>query len=118
MTRLAQLKLLFLSICATMTYLVIATSIKSNLFEVSIDEPWFTTTLIDFYLNIIILSAWVIYKEKTVLSRVLWILGFVLTGAVATSLYVVVQLYQLKPGQPFRYVLVPQDDEGAIHEKI
>ena len=96
-----------------MAYLVVSTSLKSNLFEVRIDEPWFTTTLIDFYLNIIILSAWVIYKEASTVSRFLWIAAFVCTGAIATHLYVLVQLLKLRPGDSLNKVLLPVHQEKA-----
>ena len=98
---------LFLAISLAQTWLVIDTATKSNMFELSITEPWFKTLLIDFYFNTIILSAWVIYKERSVLSKVLWVAGFWLTGATATALYVVVQLWKLKPGDSLDKVLVP-----------
>lgn len=106
------LKILFGFISAYMAYLVYITSQQSNLTTLKIEEPWFKTTLIDFYLNTIVLSAWVIYKERTIVSRVLWIIGFVCTGAIAVGLYVVVQISRVKPNESFDYVLVPKPDGG------
>lgn len=106
MTKRITLIIFFSAICIAQTWLVIDTAGKSNMFALDISEPWFKTLLIDFYFNTIILSAWVIYKERSITARVLWIAGFWLTGATATALYVVVQLIKLKPGESFDSVLL------------
>ena len=101
LAKLNSLKILFLGLSLYMVYLVINTSIKSNLVEVWNElgaQPWMTTTLVDFYFNITIISAWVIYREGNWLKSILWIIGFILLGSIATAFYVFLQLCQLKPG--------------------
>ncbi len=108
-TVLNGLKLLFGAICLFMTYLVITTSIKSDLFHLPqtlTREPWFTATLWDFYFNIAIISAWVVYKEKRKAAAVLWVIGFILLGSIATSLYVLIQLLKLRPSEGIEKVLL------------
>lgn len=99
------LKVLFLGMSIYMAWLVFATASVSSLAEVEM-TPWFRTTLIDFYLNTTVLAAWVIYKERTLAAKTLWILGFVMTGAVAVCLYVFVQLCILKPGESLDNVVL------------
>ncbi len=105
----ALLKILFGLISVYMIYLVIDTSLKSNMFqlpEMVLKEPWFTTTLVDFYFNIFILSCWVIYKEKTLLAAGVWIVAFVCLGSIATAFYVFLQFSRLKKGDPLEKVLL------------
>lgn len=106
------LKILFGFMTAFMVYLVIATSLKSDLFalpEAVVTEPWFQTTLVDFYFLIIILAVWVIYKEKSLVCSVAWIIAFICLGSIAAAFYVFVQLMQLKPGDDFEKVLLPRE---------
>ncbi|CAI0409433.1 unnamed protein product, partial [Linum tenue] len=42
--------------------------------------PWQTTTVVDFYVHIVALLVWVVYKETSWLSASLWILLFVCFG--------------------------------------
>lgn len=100
---------LFVVMILAMINLVVVTSLKSNLFEVwqpLSQEPWFVTTLFDFYFNIVILSAWVIYKERNLLLAAGWIIGFITLGSIATLLYVVIQLVFLKPNEPISQILL------------
>lgn len=115
MTKKTLLLIFFIAISITQTALVIHTAGQSNMFAVDMTEPWFKTLLIDFYFNTIILSAWVIYKEKGIAARVLWIAGFWLTGATATALYVAVQIWKLRPGESFASVLLPA--RAGQHER-
>ncbi len=98
---LAKLKIFFLGMSIFMIGLVFYTSMKSNLFEVWNDlraQPWMTTTLVDFYFNIAIISAWTIYREANAVKSILWIIAFIILGSIATAFYVFLQLAQLKSG--------------------
>jgi hypothetical protein len=107
--KLMSLKVLFSALSLFMAYVVISTSLGSNLikewsFLGSI--PWMRATLLDFYTNIIVLYAWVVYKEVDWFSRVLWLLLFVGLGSITVTLYVVIQLMKLKPGEGIEHVLL------------
>lgn len=87
-----------------MTWIVIATSLKSNLFtewDFLASIPWMTATLWDFYANVFVLLCWVIYKETNWLSRILWIVLFSTLGSIGTCLYVL-------------YALVKWDEQTGI----
>ncbi len=91
-----------------MTYVVITTSLKSNLFtewSTLAQIPWMTATVKDFYQNLFILCLWVLYKEGRV-RGMLWSVCFVFLGSVVTPLYVLKELWALKPGEPLSRILV------------
>ncbi len=103
------LQILFGSMAAFMVYLVVVTSMKSDMFNLPaevVNEPWFQTTLVDFYFLVTILSVWVIYKERTILNAILWIVAFICLGSIGAALYVFVQLIRLKKGEGFEQVLL------------
>jgi len=106
------LKILFGSMAVFMVYLVIVTSMKSDMFHLPanvVNEPWFQTTLVDFYFLITTLSVWVIYKEKTILTAILWIVAFICLGSIGASLYVFIQFMGLKKGDGFEKVLLRKE---------
>ena len=103
------LKILFASLSIFMIGLVIATSLKSNLGEATPrlnQEPWFVTTIVDFYFNIAIISTWVVYKEKKLVHAILWISAFIALGSIATAFYVVLQLSRLTSRDSLETVLL------------
>jgi hypothetical protein len=80
-----------------------------NLSPIVLNEPWFQTTLVDFYFNIVILSAWLIYKEANWLRSALWIISFIVLGSIATAFYVFLQLATLKAGEGIKEVLLRRE---------
>ena len=102
-------KFLFLGMALFMIYLVTVTSMKSDMFhlpEPVLKEPWFGTTLVDFYFNIAIISAWAIYKETNALRSALWVVAFICLGSIATAFYVFLQFIALKEGQGIQDVIL------------
>jgi len=98
----------FLGMSLFMIYLVIRTSMQSDMFHLSpavLNEPWFKTTLVDFYFNITIISAWVVYKENNLLRSVWWIVSFILLGSIATAFYIFLQLNGLRKGKTIENIL-------------
>jgi hypothetical protein len=84
-------------------YTVVSTSLESNLFEewdFLASIPWMTATLIDFYINTVVIFAWMAFRENKWSVRILWLVGFVLLGSIATTLYVLIQLFSLKKDEP------------------
>ena len=103
------LKALFFGMSMFMIYLATITSIKSDMFHLSpivTNEPWFRTTLVDFYFNITIISAWVIYKEANWLRSLGWTVAFIVLGSIATAFYVFLQLAASKEGEGIEMVLL------------
>ncbi len=103
------LKILFGALCAYMVYVVVSTSLESNLLQEwsylgSI--PWMTATLKDFYANTVVLFSWVAYKEQSYAQKLLWLVLFVCLGSIAVTFYVLLQLFKLKPGEGIEAVLL------------
>ena len=103
------LRVLFILIFVYMTYTVIATSLESNLVAAwpgLATIPWMTATLKDFYANLVIIALWMLYKERGWASRLVWVVLFVCLGSIATSAYVLVQLFRVSSGDPVERVLL------------
>lgn len=60
------------------------------------DDRWWTiATLIDAYYAFLTFYAWVLYKERRALPRVLWFVGIMLLGNMAMAAYVLLQVQRL-----------------------
>ena len=104
-----MLRVLFFLIFVYMTYTVIATSIESNLFaewSKLAAIPWMTATLIDFYANMVIVALWMFYKERSWAFRAVWLVLFVGLGSIATSAYVLIQLFRVSAEDPLEKVIL------------
>src|SRR4051812_45581835 len=107
-----SLKILFLAVIVFMSYQVVTTSFKSNLFQewdYLAGISWMRTTLIDFYGNVLVLSLWICYKESKVWKKVVWILALAALGSIGTCAYVLVQLFGLKKDEPLKAIFVRQN---------
>lgn len=96
------LKLLFAGIFVWMSVLTIRTSLAVSLWSAwdsYAANPWAVATLYDAYFGFITFWVWVAYKENTLWSRVLWLILILGLGNIAMSLYVLIQLFRLKPEQ-------------------
>ena len=96
------LKVIFSLLFVWMCYVVISTSISSNLFQqwnFLGGIPWMRATLWDFYANVFVIYVWVCYKEKTVALKVIWLILLVALGSIASCAFVLLQLFRLKPNE-------------------
>ncbi|KAJ7523550.1 hypothetical protein O6H91_18G054000 [Diphasiastrum complanatum] len=75
-------------------------------FRMELLTPWMKATLIDFYVNIILLAAWVWYKESTWGLRIIWTLLLIGFGSVTTSWYVAIQLFKISVDDPLYFALL------------
>src|SRR5882757_7019044 len=60
-------------------------------------HPWFIVTLFDTYFAFLTFWLWVAYKERTVLSRVTWLIAILLLGNIAMATYMLIKLCRLPP---------------------
>lgn len=116
------LKTLFSVLGTIMLAIVLYTVITDGLpFRKELLTPWMAATLIDFYINVAILSAWVIYKEANWISSILWIILLIGLGSIATSAYIVVQFLKLSSQEssqdPMYYVLLRQPHKSGTEPK-
>lgn len=96
------LKVLFGLLLVWVCYVVVSTSLQSNLFtnwSFLGSIPWMKATLWDFYTNVVVIYFWLCYKEKTLIAKLLWLVLLVTLGSIASCTYVLIQLFRLKPGE-------------------
>ena len=63
-------------------------------------SPWAVATLFDAYFGFITFYVWVAYKERSWAVKIIWFLLIMGLGNMATSSYVLIQLFRLSPEQP------------------
>eukprot|EP00244_Chara_vulgaris_P008517 TRINITY_DN3371_c1_g1_i2.p1 TRINITY_DN3371_c1_g1~~TRINITY_DN3371_c1_g1_i2.p1 ORF type:complete len:130 (-),score=12.75 TRINITY_DN3371_c1_g1_i2:619-1008(-) len=108
---LARVIFFLLFVVNTVSVIVAIATDKSPFRREILEEPWMKATLIDFYVNVAVLSAWVLYKESHWMLRILWIVILICTGSTGTCLYVLIQLGKLSTSDPAYKVLL--DDQHA-----
>ena len=106
------LKVIFSVLLVWMCYVVISTSLQSNLFNEwnflgSI--PWMRATLWDFYANVTVIFVWVCYKEKNTWLKILWLILLVCLGSIASCAFVLIQLFRLKPREGLKELFSKQN---------
>lgn len=72
------------------------------------DRWWTIATLIDAYYGFLTFFVWVCFKESTAARRIGWFIAIMLTGNMAMSIYVLLQILRLKPDQPLSAILIRQ----------
>jgi len=72
-------------------------------------QPWAIATLFDAYCGFLTFYVWVAYRERGAGVKILWLVLILLLGNIAMSLYVLLQLFRLKPGEPLASLLAPHD---------
>jgi hypothetical protein len=55
--------------------------------------PWGIVSLVDLYVGFTLFSGWIVYREKSVLAMVLWIVAVMTLGAFTISLYALLNLH-------------------------
>jgi hypothetical protein len=72
--------------------------------------PWMVATLVDFYTNLWFICLWVLYKEESWITGVIWIALLTCLGSPFTCLYVAIQLFKLKPNEPISSILLRKSE--------
>ena len=68
-------------------------------------DVWFQVTLLDAYLGFAIFYVWVAWKEQALASRILWFALIMVFGNMATTFYVLLQLWKIGPDRPASEIL-------------
>lgn len=66
--------------------------------------PWGIVSLVDLYVGFTLFSAWIVYREKSVVATILWILATMTLGALAISLYTFLAL-RTSQGNPQKFFM-------------
>ncbi|XP_039143696.1 uncharacterized protein LOC120280812 [Dioscorea cayenensis subsp. rotundata] len=93
--------IVFLKILFSVLGLVVFTTVVYTLitdgspFRMELLTPWMAATLIDFYINVVAISVWVIHRESSWITSFIWIIFLICFGSITTCVYIVVQLFHL-----------------------
>ncbi|XP_031117488.1 uncharacterized protein LOC116021031 isoform X2 [Ipomoea triloba] len=109
----AVAKVVFIALgCLMLGTLIYTFVTNGSPFRKEVYTPWTIATFIDFYINVVALSVWIVYKESSWISASCWILLLITLGSIATSAYIVLQLFQLSSQDPPYYILFNRAKEG------
>lgn len=107
------LKILFSTICLTLLAMTIWASLQQPVWQWQgltrePDRWWTTATLMDAYYGFVTFFVWVCLKERTLAARLAWFVLIMSLGNIAMSVYVLWQLYRLRPDEPLSAILLPR----------
>ncbi|KZV43079.1 hypothetical protein F511_04471 [Dorcoceras hygrometricum] len=116
------LRSLFMVLGCGITATVIYTIATDGLpFRKQLLTPWMAATLVDFYINIIVIGAWIIYKESNWIRAIIWMVFLVCLGSITTCAYIVLQFFKLTPQEsqqdPIYFVLLRTKKKDGTESK-
>lgn len=92
------LKFLFGFIFVFMVVMTVRTSLQVPIWKATFTgNPWAWATLYDAYFGFITFFCYVAWRERSLAVKLLWFVLIMALGNIAMSLYVLVQLFGLKP---------------------
>jgi len=71
-------------------------------------HPWFIATLFDCYFGFLTFYTWLAYKETGWLARIGWLIGILLLGNIAMSIYMLLTVCRLPADATMAQVLLRQ----------
>ena len=60
--------------------------------QVLLSMPWGIVSLVDVYVGFVLVSGWIVYREKSLLRSAVWIILVMILGNFTASLYVLIAL--------------------------
>lgn len=96
---LSLLKVYYSAVLVVMLAVTIAAQLTENIFAIPHSvrtDPWFAATLWDAYFGFFSFYLWVCYRERSVVSRIAWLIAILLLGNIAMSIYALAAISRLK----------------------
>jgi hypothetical protein len=93
------LQFLFGFIFAVMVVVAVRTSMPVSLWSAWSSfaaSPWSMATLYDAYFAFITFFCWLAWRERSLGSKISWLVLILVLGNIAMSLYVLIQLFRLR----------------------
>jgi hypothetical protein len=94
------LKFLFGFIFVVMVVMTVRTSMQVSLWSAWSSlaaSPWSVATLYDAYFGFITFFCWLAWRERSLGIKISWFVLIMVLGNIAMSLYVLIQLFRLRP---------------------
>jgi hypothetical protein len=60
--------------------------------QLLLSMPWGIVSLVDVYIGFILFSGWIIYREKSLVRSIVWVILVMILGNFTASLYVLIAL--------------------------
>ena len=60
--------------------------------KVLLSMPWGIVSLVDVYVGFILFSGWIVYREKSLIRSIVWVLLVMILGNFTASLYTLIAL--------------------------
>jgi len=80
-----------------MTFMIIFSLLTGNFFEqgsILMGLVWGQMSLVDLYVGFFLVYLWIYYKESRLLPRLIWAILLIVTGSLATALYILIESYR------------------------
>ncbi|KVI07212.1 Protein of unknown function DUF1475, partial [Cynara cardunculus var. scolymus] len=107
--------------CLMVAVLVYTIATDGRPFRIELLTRWMVALLIDFYIHIAIIGAWVVYKESSWIMATVWVILLICLGSVTTCGYIVMQFYKLTPEEsskdPLYFVLARHQKRDATEHR-
>lgn len=110
------LRLLFAGIFLAIVAVTLQASLERDVWSAAValwPDAWFRATLADAYFGFLTVWVWVAYRERTVVSRLAWLVAFLALGNLAMAAYALLALRRLPSGAPLWHALLRPEHRPA-----
>ncbi|KAJ6844008.1 uncharacterized protein M6B38_294550 [Iris pallida] len=112
-------RILFVAMgCSMLAALLYTLITDGSPFRRELLTPWLSAILIDFYVKVVPISIWVVYKEQTWFGAFLWVALLVCFGSITTCTYIAKQFFDISLQEPVydpvSHVLLRNDRERKL----
>ena len=110
------LAILCMAVLAVMFGVTTYASLDRSILNVGsklLSDPWFLATLCDAYCGFLFFYAWVAFKERTAVGRVVWFFLIMGLGNIAMAIYVLRELWRTRHGDGMRSLLLPREPSAS-----
>lgn len=74
-----------------------------------LQNPWGIVSMVDLYTGFTLFSAWIVYRETSILRAIVWVLAVMTLGFFAASIYALITAYTSQ-GDWHRFWMGPRAD--------
>jgi hypothetical protein len=74
-------------------------------------EPWGLATLADAYFGFLTFYAWVLYRETSVLKKIVWLPVILFFGNIAMAIYVLILAFRVPANASVEQILLRRSSE-------
>ncbi len=106
------LRIFFSLVILVMLAVTIWASRHESILEISgavSADPWFRATLGDAYFGFLTFFVWVAYKERSLFSKIAWLIAILVLGNMAMASYALLELCRVPATSGLREVLLRRE---------